>query len=229
LNMKTFIVSSVLSALIGIASVASGQTNEIDVHLEFLSQGTNFTDYVTNTIIHRSGPRTNRVYTTNYVVVTNTVWQAVHQSVTTEDVISAITSNAPPNAKLALVTESPSSNSVVLLVDGTNFLSVSDLTISVINTVFAENEFLTATGTRIEPNSDFPEQTELISAKLVTPTLSFSVTGVTGVSQTAHDHGHGRGDDDGQPNGGAGSGFAVGTGSDSLGTNEIVTGSVTLR
>ncbi len=227
--MKTFIVSSILSVFIGIASVASAQTNDIDVHLEFLSQGTNYTDIVTNTVIHRSGPRTNRVYTTNYIVVTNMVWKAAHQSVTTEDVISAITSNAPPHATLALVTESPSSNSVVILVDGTNFLSVSDLTISVINTVYAENEVLTSTGTEFEPNSDWPEQTELITAKLVTPTLSFSVTGVTGVSQTTHGHGHGHGDDDGPPNGAPGSGFAVGTGSDSLGTNEIVTGSVTLR
>jgi hypothetical protein len=222
--MKTFIVSSVLSALIGIASVASGQTNEIDVHLEFLSQGTNSTEYVTNTVIHRSGPRTNRVYTTNYIVVTNIVWKAAHQSVTTEDVISAITSNAPPHATLALVTESPSSNSVVILVDGTNFLSVSNLTISVINTVYAESEVLTSTSAGFVPNSDLPEQTKLISANLVTPTLSFSVTGV---SQSTHEHGHGSGG--GPPNNVEVSGFAVGTGSDSLGTNEIVTGSITLR
>jgi hypothetical protein len=190
------------------------------------SQSTNYTEYVTNTVVERSGPRTNRVYTTNYIIVTNIVSKADQKNVTSRDVIAAIDSNAPPHSTLALVTGPSGSNSVVLLVDNTNYLTVSNLTISVLNTVYAGTQVLTSNSDRFASYRDFPQQTQLITAILDTPTLSFSVTDVA-QSNPNHDHGFGFGGGNWGGNGDAGS--AVGSGSDSLGTNEIVFGSIILR
>lgn len=103
--MKKFIgslIASFLAITAGAATPAPTLTNvitRVNVQLTFASAVSTNTSYATNIVIHRTAAATN--YATNYV--TNIVYKSINKAIATKDVIGALLPGAPKNAYLAQV------------------------------------------------------------------------------------------------------------------------------
>jgi hypothetical protein len=233
--MKKLIALFIAAAMLAVTSDAhaapvvkpppTNVVTRINFQLTFTSQFTNTTKLVTNITIHISGKV--KTFTTNILTVQTA--KAVSTPVTTASIIKALAPNAPKGAYFAQVESFQNDGAQVFPADyfairvgDTNFLIVDSITS--INKIRIESGKTTVSASK----STFAagdKATSLQQLTFTTATLGFDVSAVSQQTFTGAyisvDNGL----------------FSfpvtdntfsvIGSGSDSLGTNEIVTGTIT--
>jgi hypothetical protein len=205
------------------ASVTATPTNVIDVitaQLKITSVTATNTTYATNIVIHI----TDKVHTTNTTVTTNISYVSTTSAITSSTLINALTTNTAPAASfLVRVRETNGSSYLAVRHAGVNVLVITNGQFTFSNTravpLSPFKEKITPTSTSIIGTAD-----ELMDFSFNTPTLTISGGGIG--TRTWN-----------------GDSFAIGnielpdvtesvtvggTGTDSLGSDEIVTGTITV-
>jgi hypothetical protein len=229
--MKRLFISLV-AAVFAVSAEASGPatpaptpTNVVsfyNLQLNYTSLVSTNTNYVTNITTHL----TSKTHVTVTNVTTNIYYQSVSKAIATLDVINALTTNtAPSGSTLARVrqTNGVSYTAVrhagtnVLVLDGAHFSFANGFAVPIPKPEF--HRTITATST-----NEVGTVEELVSASFTTPTLTFNGEGDGSRTWTGDtftigtvallDY--------------ADSASVAGTGSDSSGADEIVTGTITL-
>jgi hypothetical protein len=215
--MKKLICTLLTAGFTAIAS--AGTTNavqHINIALTFTSQlGTNYT-YFTN--ITHTGVGAGRVFTTN--IITNVAYTVSHKSIVTKDVIASLLGlpSAPAGAALVRVQNGTNSSSIQVRYAG-NHVTVTNLTGGQIGNFVAKATKLTDGVVIPGSGTDFALKQYVLDLTAGSP-LSFTLWGATETTHvSAHLGKYTTVVDESTAD-------VVGYGSDAIGTNEIVTGTI---